>query len=451
MDEKNSAKIKMSSSPASSTFSSPSFTASADSTTSAMSVPETFYNDIANVLTLPGVKVSDTLDGLSIVCYSRDYDMNHNSDERIQKCRGLVYDESGKLISHAFGYTPMFTLADKSWAVEPCEDSPDFKDVSEGFVYLPEHLKKYMKENKCKIYPSIEGCLVRVFNHNGKWYTTTHRKLDAFKSYWGCRTSFGEMFFNCLETARQTQPDFAEKFADSENLLESFYTTLNPEHQYVFLVSSCSENRIVCHPPARQYAIHVATFKNGEEVQDTVLGIPSQTPISHLDDFSDVVDYICSLDPFVYQGVVVFLPNGRQFKICSPQYTSFYNLRGNEASVMFRYLQVRTKYMNEFVSLYPEYSERFQHYEDMILKIGQKILETYKARFVRQLFLKTSPEEFAVMSTAHTNFKNSCANKAKQNVSLEHILEILNSQPATNINKMIRKLVADEKKELKGE
>lgn len=412
---------------------------------------ESFYSNISNVLTLPSVKVSDTLDGLSIVCYSRECEMSHNSDHRIQKCRGLVYDEHGKLFSQAFGYTPMFTLADKSWSVGTCEDFPDFADVSEGFVYLPQYLKQYMKEHKCKMYPSIEGCLVRVFNFNGKWYLTTHRKLDAFKSYWGCRTSFGDMFVNCLKTARETNAEFDEKCKDfgycedDENLLEVFYSLLNPAHQYVFLVSTCKENRIVCSPPAQQYAIHVATYKNGEEIEETILGIPSQSPIQGLEDFDDVVDYICGSDPFVYQGVVVFLPNGRHFKICSPQYTSLYNLRGNEASVMFRYLQVRTKYQYEFVRLYPEYSQRFQTYEDAIVKVSQKIFEMYKARFVHHMFLKANPEEFAVMSTAHTNFQNGCANKVKQNVTVEHILEILNRQSATNINKMIRKVLMEEK------
>ena len=31
---------------------------------------------------------------------------------------------------------------------------------------------------------SHEGCFLRVFYHNGKWYISTHRKLDANNSRW---------------------------------------------------------------------------------------------------------------------------------------------------------------------------------------------------------------------------------------------------------------------------
>jgi len=407
----------------------------------------TFFSNMGNVLALQNVEVSDEMDDLSIVCYSRQAEMNYKTDSKTQKCRGLVYDSEKKLISQAFGYTPMFTLKDVSWSSDETFEAPDYSDISGGFEYLPNEIRTYINDNiaNCKIFTSIEGCLVRVFNHSGKWYLTTHRKLDAFKSYWGSRTSFGQMFLNCLETARKTDALFAEK-CPQDTLLESFFALLNPARQYVFLVSNNSENRIVCTPAENQYAIHVATFENGVEVDEKIVGIAGQSPIQNLDNFSDLTDYIHSLDPRKYQGVVVFLPSGKQLKICSPRYMSLYNLRGNEASVMYRYLQVRMFYPEDFKNLYPEFSSRFVEYENALIEVSKSILKSYQQRFISHITTVVPKEQFMVMSTVHTNFKKSCQEGNRMKVDLNEVQRVLNQQPPTSLNKMIRQYLIESRK-----
>ena len=43
-----------------------------------------------------------------------------------------------------------------------------------------------------------EGSLLRAFCVNDTWYITTHRKLDAFRSKWASRQSFGAQFVESL-------------------------------------------------------------------------------------------------------------------------------------------------------------------------------------------------------------------------------------------------------------
>jgi hypothetical protein len=43
-----------------------------------------------------------------------------------------------------------------------------------------------------------EGTLIIVFNHNGKWYTTTRRCLDANDSTWVKNNSYGQLFTDAI-------------------------------------------------------------------------------------------------------------------------------------------------------------------------------------------------------------------------------------------------------------
>jgi len=70
----------------------------------------------------------------------------------------------------------------------------------QGFPYSTELNLNSFDESQidlknCRVFESHEGTLIRVFNINNKWYTTTNRKLDALKSKWAAtHTTFGQRF-----------------------------------------------------------------------------------------------------------------------------------------------------------------------------------------------------------------------------------------------------------------
>ena len=65
-------------------------------------------------------------------------------------------------------------------------------------------------------------------------------------------------------------------------------------------------------------------------------------PVSHkFDTIDDMLSYVDDNDHKVSQGVIVYMPNQCQVKIMNPSYVSYFNVRGNEQSIKFRYLQVR--------------------------------------------------------------------------------------------------------------
>ena len=73
-----------------------------------------------------------------------------------------------------------------------------------------------------KFYNSYEGCLIRVFNHDDKWYISTHKKLDANHSRWASRKSYGELFHESV---------------DWDEVLKK----LDPSRGYLFLL----ENKVI--------------------------------------------------------------------------------------------------------------------------------------------------------------------------------------------------------------
>ena len=66
------------------------------------------------------------------------------------------------------------------------------------------------------------------------------------------------------------------------------------------------------------------------------------TALTQFSTKEEVLDYVKSVDPFSLQGVIAFDKEGSHFKVINSQYQFYSNVRGNESSIMFRYLQVRT-------------------------------------------------------------------------------------------------------------
>jgi hypothetical protein len=112
---------------------------------------------------------SDQENNLDLFCY---LNCKKSDPEFLQKCRGLVFNEKN-LVLKGFPYTQEYTE----------DDNKDFDfDIS-----------------TCLFYKSYEGCLIRIFYFNNKWYTSTNKKLNAFRSKWASKKSYGTFFNEALE------------------------------------------------------------------------------------------------------------------------------------------------------------------------------------------------------------------------------------------------------------
>jgi hypothetical protein len=361
----------------------------------------------------------DEVANLDLFCYVR---CGPTDTGLITECRGVVFN-GDDIVMKAFPYT-----------VEYNNNETELIEKNINPVF-----------SKCTFYDSHEGALVRMFFFAGKWYISTHRKLNAFRSKWSSSVSFGTSFKRGLEEEVDNNKPLKDAIQDGdENLLERFQETLDKKKQYMFLIRNTSDNRIVCAPPDRQTIYHVGTFVEGELVMDEDILIPHPTKHSFVN-VDELYAYVQNIDIRNLQGVILFTPDNKQYKIVHKDYQDLFNARGNEPSIKFRYLQVR---MNKKISdmlyhLYPDMASVFDDYENVLYDVACSIYRSYVQRFIKKRYVTVPREEFAVIRECHNWHEQ---DRAENRINLNKVIEILNLQTPTNLNRMQRRFRTEQLK-----
>ena len=359
---------------------------------------------------------SDEANGLELYCYVH---CGPTDDELLHKCRGVVFDKK-KLVMRAFPYTVEFSNSEVDQVKASLD--PIFKDT--------------------RFYDSHEGALIRMFHYNGKWFTSTHRKLSAFSSKWGSKESFGSSFKRALEYEITINSRLREAIPQGdENLMERFQSTLNPNNQYMFLVRHCREHRIVCNYPENPTMYHVGTFVDGKLVMTECCNIPHPKEYK-FSSYDELFDHVSRVDIRHNQGVICFSPNNKQVKVVKREYQELFCARGNEPSIKFRYLQMRlNKKVNDMLCLlYPDMIKTFDEMENNIYEIAKNIYSNYVQRFIKKRFVTVPTEEFAVIKECHLWHEE---DRITHRMTMDKVIRVLNQQSPTNINRMIRRYRAE--------
>lgn len=365
---------------------------------------------------------SDETTGLDLFCYIH---CDKNDSQIRKQCRGVVF-KGENLIMKGFPYNIDYT------------ENENQTEINENILSV---------FDKCSFYDAYEGSLIRMFYYGDKWFLTTNRKLDAFRSKWAAKESFGSFFKKALESEYENNERLRNAINENTDveiddcIITKFQSILDKTKQYMFLLLNNSENRIVCTAPERPTVLHVGTFVDFELLTDIDIYLkhPLKLDFKNID---DLYKYTNEINYRELQGVIVFAPNNLQYKILNRDYFELYKIRGNEPSIKFRYLQVRLnkKYNDGLHYLYPEYTDSFEEYEKYIFDIGRSILSSYVERFIKKNYVTVPIEEFQVIRECHNwHMQDKMSNK----INLNKVIEVLNQQPATNINRMIRKRIME--------
>jgi hypothetical protein len=208
--------------------------------------------------------------------------------------------------------------------------------------------------------------------------------------------------------------------------LENFTEKLDKNHVYMFLIRNTNENRMVCKAPTEDYVFHVCTLLGGQEY-DTELDIGVKKPVSlTFSSKEELIQYVKDTDPFISQGIIGFKKDGTHFKIVNTKYQLYSNVRGNESSILFRYLQVRTNpsYVAMLNELYPEKAEMFLKYENAIFQIAKFIHFSYMERFVNKKRVVVPKEEYVIIRECHGwHIQDRVNNKVSLNVVVSFLTQ----------------------------
>jgi len=310
-----------------------------------------------------------------------------------------------------------------------------------------------------RFFHSHEGTIIRVFNINGKWYTSTNRKLDAMRSKWASKhDTFG---FRFAEAVAEITDEVFEDISENEELpfkarmekKSAYYTSfltrvytnnLNPDNKYMFVLKPSEEERIVCRPEPRASIYHVGTFDKDNKLtlDDTILFNSNPVPKTKeftFTSFQDIVDAVYQINIKNHQGLIAIRSDGSgsHFKIMHPQYKSRFIARGNVQSLRFRYIMLRrygclqsnvTKDMLDlFLDMY-NYHDQAAELEREIYQLCQDLHEKYISIYVHKIKIALSDNERrALQNIIHSSYLET---RQKTTVTLTNDL-LTKSKPCT--------------------
>lgn len=366
---------------------------------------------------------SDRERGLDLFCYLK---CDNSSPLQVKRARGLVFHDE-KLVLKTFPYTDEYSL----------EDEPAMSRFVRPFFTNEDGPRG------SRFFRSYEGSLIRVFNFDDEWFVSTHRKLDAFKSKWSSNTSFGKMFFDGVRKQMSVEE------GDDRDLKDIFFEKLDKNKSYMFLVLPIEDNRVVCQVPkeGRPTVYHVGTYENFPSkvfsLDETIPGFPHPEEYKFAS-FKEFADEIRKTDVQTYQGVIIFGPKNQLVKVLHPEYHYLFRLRGNEQSVKFRYLQIRTDgdKWKDYGRLYPNFIPEFKDYERCLTQIAGDIHNAYVKRYIKKEKITIPQEEFIVMSKCNQWYRE---NPKDNRVTAKVIAQAMDYEEPTSLNKMIKRLKLEER------
>jgi len=359
-------------------------------------------------------------ENVQLVSYGQ---VSNSSSQKEKESRGLVFHNE-QLILKSFPY-------------------PDEYGTSDGFEGFEALLATLGPDYTVR--DAYEGTIIRVYAVNGVWHISTHRKLDAFKSRWSSKRSFGENFMKGIENSGLLGSSEAKGSSEGITATERFYAKLNPAHRYVFIVLNNEENRVVCTPPTEETVYHVGTFDEQFKLIPNTLGLPE--PTTHALSPRETFEFVNSLDPRMQLGVICSSADGfKQIKLVNAQYQALAKFRGNTPSMHFRYLEVRNdaELTLGLIELFPECRQLFIDTEAQVVACAERLYETYRKRYVDKEFIQLPPNEHAVLKACHERYM--CDRESSQSsrgpprvrsVTPLEVLSVLNKQSAISLNRML--------------
>ena len=287
-----------------------------------------------------------------------------------------------------------------------CEGGDDIL-VCKTFPYSEEYdmgdekISEKLSQGTWKFYPSYEGTIIRVVNdpHTGIHLISTHKKISAYESYWGSTESFGELFEKSLSE------HYRNKVTDEVKDVFSLFLSLIPKtHHHTFLLCSNLDTKVVADRDNEIF--YVGSFDAStnnyvgilDEVKESISNFcNSISPISISSD-SNVSDelnnYVDNINPLKQQGVIAIRQDEFDvFKILNPVYKSLSELRGNNASLIKRFLELynnQSHMVDDFVHFFSNQSHIFQQYEEIYENVLHYLYFVVSERYEKGKYVNTS-------------------------------------------------------------
>ena len=295
-----------------------------------------------------------------------------DSSKEDQLIRGIIVNGKGEIVCKSCPFIPEVCISDK-----------EFEDIIR--TNLP----------YCDVFESMESSFVRVWQYENKWRVSTHRKINAFSSCFGSAQSFGDIFESLLKKYNY------DSFAD-------FCQELNPEHIYLFSITTDMEDRKVSRHQEKQL-LSLGSYDRSNSFKYVFEAPPGNIKFPKVCYFprpEDLISKIEKIDIWAHQGfMMINRKNGRIFKIVNSEYVRLNNIRGNCPNIFQRYMEIRRSPIeSEFRSLYSEHVWKFDMMEDNLKKMARFLLDEHYNRVNNKIYNKVCHDHYVILD----NLKKYC-------------------------------------------
>lgn len=347
------------------------------------------------------------------------YHFKYDDDSSELKVKGIVVD---KVSQEVVCMTSVHTI---EYDFDQIDDIPDIASVDWGQTI---------------VMVSEEGCFLRVYNHNDKWYISTHRKLDADNSKWGSKYSFKTLFVHALTELIYNEND--QRLFDLDN---DFFNKLDKNYVYTFLLRNNSANRIVCRSPVKNEPklYFSGAYPVGDhDYMPKFIKLNVNIPFIGLVDcnqLDDLKSFVGSMSCDSIQGAIVFTKvcgTTRIFKVMCSGYLSLKDVRNNCSNLVYRYAQIRNDFdaRNKLLELFPQFSYDFTHFENTLYKVAHYISIQYVNRFVKKQYAIVTPLQYKITKKIREWYlQNSLENR----VTTDVVLRFINDEQPIYLYKLV--------------
>lgn len=216
-----------------------------------------------------------------------------------------------------------------------------------------------------------DGTIIRLYNYNDTWYTSTTRCIDATKSYWTSTKNFSDLFWDVFD--------------------KSLLATLDKTYTYVFVLLH-KENRIVIRHKINML-VYISRINNETCIEDytqqfnNVYGIRRPKKIDTRDFYkltlsnNDIMGKL--YNPFK-RGVLIKILNKETsqlltYKFDFKNYIDIKVIRGNVPEVRMRYLELLNdpERLHILEQNYNEYKFMFKLIKNEVFKLTKTIHQLY--------------------------------------------------------------------------
>jgi len=247
------------------------------------------------------------------------YDQIHSDfyNEVVRECRGIILENKT--------LTPV------------CVPFFKFGNYGEGYVSDIDWGSATTQEK-------VDGSLIKVWFHNGKWRVSTNGTIDAYKC------DIGQVDFLKIDCPYKYFGDLFDKAKENAGLN---FDDLNKDYTYMFELVSPYNKVVIEYKDIEIYHIGTRNNKTFEEL-NVDLGI-KKPKVFNLSTLEDCLNSASQL-PYNEEGYVVVDKYWNRIKIKSPQYVAVHHIKNNgDVNIASIVQLIRTNEIGEFLTYFKEY------------------------------------------------------------------------------------------------